>query len=182
MVSWNTTFQPLCPSAYPQVYLVYVGIEMIQAGKSFLKFDCWFLFSDKQETLEEGRRLQRPKSHVSTYHNKDEDKSPKNHNQNNSHQGSSKKFKQFIFYVKKKRQTFQRIFWLKSCLHSSSFHCKQISQFYWFNYKFTDTLFVLWTFSYFRITILRSEHAQLHALLCNFSTQSQHDCLVEKNW
>ena len=25
----------------PQVFLVYLGIEMIQPGKSFLKFDCW---------------------------------------------------------------------------------------------------------------------------------------------
>ena len=31
---------------------------------------------------------------VSTYHNKDEDNSLKNHNQNNTHQASPKKFRQ----------------------------------------------------------------------------------------
>ena len=28
-------------SGIPQVPPVYLGIEMIQPGKSFLKFDCW---------------------------------------------------------------------------------------------------------------------------------------------
>ena len=40
-----------------------------------------FLYSDKEETPEEGWRIQRLK-HVLTYHNKDDDNSPKNYNQN----------------------------------------------------------------------------------------------------
>ena len=45
---------------------------------------------------EKGRRIQPPKRSVSTYHNKDEDNSPKNHNQNNADQASSQKFRQII--------------------------------------------------------------------------------------
>ena len=48
------------------------------------------LCSDKQGTPEEGQRIKRPKRRVLTYYNKDEDNSPKNHNQNNTHQTSSK--------------------------------------------------------------------------------------------
>ena len=40
-----------------------------------------FLYSDKQGILEEGRRILWPKRCVLTYHNKDEDNSPKNNNQ-----------------------------------------------------------------------------------------------------
>ena len=61
-------------SGLPQVSLVYLGIGMIQP--------------------EEGRRIQRRKCCVSTYNNKDEDNSPKNHDQNNTHQATSKKFGQ----------------------------------------------------------------------------------------
>ena len=28
-------------SSLPEVFPIYLGIEMIQSGKSFLKFDCW---------------------------------------------------------------------------------------------------------------------------------------------
>ena len=42
-----------------------------------------FLYLDKQGTPEVGRWIQRPKRCVLTYHYKDEDNSPKNHNQNN---------------------------------------------------------------------------------------------------
>ena len=62
-------FRLLYPPYVPQVSLVYLNIEMIQHGKSFLKFDCWsnkafsqtlkmishvesFLYSDKQGTPE----------------------------------------------------------------------------------------------------------------------------------
>ena len=55
-----------------------------------------FLCPDKQWTPKEGWRIQCPK-HVSTYQNKDEDNSPKNHNQNNSRQASSQKFKQITW-------------------------------------------------------------------------------------
>ena len=42
-----------------------------------------FLFSDKQGKPKESRRMQQTKFCVSTYYDKDEDNSPKNHNQNN---------------------------------------------------------------------------------------------------
>ena len=59
---------------------VYLGIEMIQPGKSFLMFDCWSTVKllkcpDKQGTPEEGRRIQRPKR--CGKNNKDKDNSPK---------------------------------------------------------------------------------------------------------
>ena len=44
-----------------------------------------FLCPHKQDKPEEGRRLQRPKRFVLTYHNKDEENIPKNHNKNNSY-------------------------------------------------------------------------------------------------
>ena len=47
-------------SGLPEVSLVYLDIEMIQPGKSFLKIES-FLCPDKQGTPEEGRRIQRPK-------------------------------------------------------------------------------------------------------------------------
>ena len=53
-----------------------------------------FLCIDKQGTLEEGWRIHWPKHCVSTYHNKDEDNSLENHNQNNTHQASFQKFQQ----------------------------------------------------------------------------------------
>ena len=111
VLNWNNVLAAVS-SGLPQISLVYLGIEMILTGKSFLKFDCWsnkafknyedlqtskiisqvepFLFLDKQVTIEEGQRIQWMK-HVSTHHNKDEDNS--NHNQNDTHQTSSKKFK-----------------------------------------------------------------------------------------
>ena len=49
-----------------------------------------FLCPDKQGTPEEGWNI------VSTNNNKDEDISPKNHNQNNSH---LKKFQQIVFLI-----------------------------------------------------------------------------------
>ena len=52
-----------------------------------------FLCSAKQGTPEEGQKIQWPKQRVSTYHNKDEDNSLKNHNQNDTHQTSSQKFR-----------------------------------------------------------------------------------------
>ena len=73
------------------VSFVYRGIEMIQPGKSFLKFDSWsikaikkqtlkmislvesFIYPYKKGTPEEGRRIQQPKRRVSTSNNKDED-------------------------------------------------------------------------------------------------------------
>ena len=54
-----------------------------------------FLCPDKQETPEEGQRIQQLKC-VSTNNSKDEDKNLKNHNQNNSYQASSEKFKQML--------------------------------------------------------------------------------------
>ena len=62
-------------SGLPQVSLVYLGMEMIQPGKSFL-------YPDKQGTPEEGWRIQQPKCCVRTNNNKDEDNSLKNHVQN----------------------------------------------------------------------------------------------------
>ena len=53
-----------------------------------------FPYSDKQGTPDESRRIQQPKHCISTYHNKDEDNSPKNNNQNNKYQASSQKFRQ----------------------------------------------------------------------------------------
>ena len=41
LLSFVTTFQPLYCPRLPQVSLVYLGIEMIQPGKTFLKFNCW---------------------------------------------------------------------------------------------------------------------------------------------
>ena len=41
-----------------------------------------FLCPDKQGTPEAGRRIQQPKCCISAYHDKDEEKSLKNHNQN----------------------------------------------------------------------------------------------------
>ena len=55
-----------------------------------------FPYSDKQGTPVEGRKIQQPKRCVSAYHNKDEDNNSKNHNQNNTYQASSKKFRQLI--------------------------------------------------------------------------------------
>ena len=57
-----------------------------------------FLYPYKQGTPEEGRRrIQWPKHCVSTNINKDEDNSLKNHDQNNTHQASSQKFRQIMF-------------------------------------------------------------------------------------
>ena len=39
-----------------------------------------------------------PPAFLSTYNNKDEVNNPKNHNQYNTHQASSKKFRQIIYY------------------------------------------------------------------------------------
>ena len=41
-----------------------------------------FLYLDKQETSEEGRKIHQPKHCVSNYHLKNKDNSPKNYNQN----------------------------------------------------------------------------------------------------
>ena len=49
---------------------------------------------DKQGTHEEGWRIQQPKHCVSIYCNKDEDKSLKNHNQNNQNSWSYKNTKE----------------------------------------------------------------------------------------
>ena len=43
-----------------------------------------FLCPNKQGTPKEGWRIQQQKICASAYHNKDEDNSPKNHNQNNT--------------------------------------------------------------------------------------------------
>ena len=43
-----------------------------------------FLWSYKQGTPEEGQRVQLLKHRISTYHNKEEDNSMKNYNQNNT--------------------------------------------------------------------------------------------------
>ena len=70
-------------SGLPQVSLVCLSIEMIQSDSQTLKMipqDESFLCSNKQGTPEEGQRIQRLKRCVSTYHNKDEDNGPKNHN------------------------------------------------------------------------------------------------------
>ena len=77
-------------SGLPQVSLVYLEIEMIQPGKSFLKFSSQtlkmisqvesFRCPDKQVTPEEGWRMMQLKC-VSTYHSNDEN-SLKNYNQN----------------------------------------------------------------------------------------------------
>ena len=48
-------FSAAVSSGLPRMSLVYLGIEMIQAGKSFLKFDCDF--PDKLGTPEEGRSI-----------------------------------------------------------------------------------------------------------------------------
>ena len=55
-----------------------------------------FLSPDKQGTLEEGRRIKRPKRFISTYHNKGKDNSSKNHNENNTHQASFQKIRQIF--------------------------------------------------------------------------------------
>ena len=56
-------------------------LKMISQVESFL---CPY----KQGTTEEGKRIQQLKN-ISTYNNKDEDNSPKNHTQNIAHQASS---------------------------------------------------------------------------------------------
>ena len=63
-------FWPLYPPGLPQVSLVYLGIEMIQPGKSFLCLD-------RQGTPKEGWRIQRPKHCILTNNNKDVDNNPK---------------------------------------------------------------------------------------------------------
>ena len=65
------------------MYLVL--LKMISQVKSFL-------YKDKQRTPKEGRVIQQAKRYVLTSHDKDEDNSPKNHNQNNTYQASSPKF------------------------------------------------------------------------------------------
>ena len=59
------------------MYLVYMGIEMISQVESFL---C----PDKQGIPEESQRIQWLKPCVSTNNKKNEDNSPKNHNENNA--------------------------------------------------------------------------------------------------
>ena len=88
------TFRPL----YPLTFLsspVYLGIEIIQPGKSFLKFSRVesFLCPDKQGTAEEGSRIQRPKCEK----NKD-DNSLKTLTDSN-HQALIQKFRQSKFCV-----------------------------------------------------------------------------------
>ena len=78
-------------SGLPQVSSVYLGIDMIQLRKSFLKFQS-FLCAHKQGTPEEGRRIQWPK-HCEKKPNKDEDNSPKTLTDKN-HPASSQKFRQ----------------------------------------------------------------------------------------
>ena len=53
-----------------------------------------FPYPDKQETLEEDRRIKQLKDYVTNNNNKDEDNSPKNSAQNITHQTSFKKFRQ----------------------------------------------------------------------------------------
>ena len=50
----NTTFRPLYPLVFFQVSLVYLGMEMIQPDKSFLKFDCWSnkIFKKHEEVIQ----------------------------------------------------------------------------------------------------------------------------------
>ena len=55
-----------------------------------------FLYSDKQETPEEGWRIQWPKCCVLTYYKEDVDNSPKNQNYNNIYLASSQNFRQII--------------------------------------------------------------------------------------
>ena len=64
-------------SGLPQVSPVYLGIEMVQPGKSIKMISQVesFLCPDKQGTPEEGRRIQRPKR--CKKNNKDEHNSPK---------------------------------------------------------------------------------------------------------
>ena len=56
-----------------------------------------FLCLHKQKTPEEGLRIHRPKQYVSIHHNKDEDNSPKNHNQNNTNKIKFYKKKKILF-------------------------------------------------------------------------------------
>ena len=64
-----------------------------------------FLCPDKQGTPEKGQRIQRLNV-VSTYHNKDEDYSLKNHKQNNTSPASSQKFKHTIVFMSTIRTPF----------------------------------------------------------------------------
>ena len=64
-----------------------------------------FLYSDK-ETPEEGQRIQKPKHCALTYHNKNEDNSPKNYNQNNKISFLCSKSRTFIFLLKESLYNF----------------------------------------------------------------------------
>ena len=96
---WKHNVSPAVSSGHPQVSLVYVGIEMILPGKSFLKFDFPRLNHFNYLNHEEGRRIQLLKRCVSTYHNKDEDNSSNNHNQNNAYHALSQKSRQVSWYL-----------------------------------------------------------------------------------
>ena len=84
----------LQPQVYPTSYLIKQGFQELCNQQSNFKNDFLvesFLYPDKRGTPEEGRRIQRSKRCVLTYHNKDKDTHPKNRNQDDSHQALSKK-------------------------------------------------------------------------------------------
>ena len=92
--SWNTMFWLIQTSLSQTIFCLINSqtLKMISLVESFL---C----PDKQETPEEGQRMQWPKC-VSTNYNKDKDNSQKNHNQNNTYQASSQKFWQIkLFFL-----------------------------------------------------------------------------------
>ena len=69
--------------------LLMAKVSQYSESKQFFNIICLnfqveaFLCLDKQRTSKEDRKIRHPKRCVSTYYNKDEDNSPKNHNQNN---------------------------------------------------------------------------------------------------
>ena len=90
-----------------------------------------FLCPYKQD---EGWSIQRSKRCVLTNNNKDEDNSPKNHNQNNIHQPSSQKFRQIILTIDMVQHEWNIIIWTKTLKYHFQIHLLTDSYIYIYIY------------------------------------------------